>query len=52
LEAGELLGIDCATCGSIAVDTAFFIYFIEENPRFLPLIAPLFREADQASESV
>jgi hypothetical protein len=47
LEAGELLGIDCATCGSIAVDTAFFIYFIEENPRFLPLIAPLFREADQ-----
>jgi predicted nucleic acid-binding protein len=33
--------------GSIAVDTAVFIYFIEENPRFLPLIAPLFREADQ-----
>jgi predicted nucleic acid-binding protein len=33
--------------GSIAVDTAVFIYFIEEDPRFLPLIAPLFREADQ-----
>jgi predicted nucleic acid-binding protein len=33
--------------GSVAVDTALFIYFIEENPRFLPLILPLFREADQ-----
>ncbi len=33
--------------GSIAIDTVVFIYFIEENPRFLPLIAPLFREADQ-----
>jgi len=26
---------------------AKFIYFIEENPTFLPLILPLFREADQ-----
>lgn len=33
--------------GSVAVDTAIFIYFIEENPRFLPEIAPLFKEADQ-----
>jgi predicted nucleic acid-binding protein len=33
--------------GSIAIDTVVFIYFIEGNPRFLPLIAPLFREADQ-----
>ena len=33
--------------GSIAVDTALFIYFIEEHPRFLPVIVPLFREADQ-----
>jgi predicted nucleic acid-binding protein len=33
--------------GSTAVDTAVFIYFIEENPRFLPVIVPLFREADQ-----
>ena len=32
--------------GSVAVDTAVFIYFIEENPRFLPLVVPLFREAD------
>jgi predicted nucleic acid-binding protein len=33
--------------GRAAVDTALFIYFIEENPTFLPLILPLFREADQ-----
>ena len=33
--------------GSIAVDTAIFIYFIEENPRFLSEIVPLFKEADQ-----
>ena len=33
--------------GSIAVDTALFIYFIEEHPRFLPVFVPLFRQADQ-----
>jgi len=33
--------------GSVGVDTALFIYFIEENPTFLPLILPLFREADR-----
>ena len=32
--------------GAVAVDTAIFIYFIEEEPRFLPLIFPLFEEAD------
>jgi len=32
--------------GPIGVDTAIFIYFIEEHPAFLPLIEPLFREAD------
>ena len=32
--------------GPLAIDTAIFIYFIEKNPRFLPLIDPLFREAD------
>ena len=32
--------------GPVALDTAVFIYFIEEQPRFLPLIEPLFREAD------
>ena len=29
--------------GPVAIDTAIFIYFIEEQPRFLPLIATLFK---------
>ena len=32
--------------GRIAIDTSLFIYFIEEAPRYLPLIEPLFAEAD------
>lgn len=33
--------------GPVGVDTAIFIYFIEEHPRFLPLIEPLFRQVDE-----
>jgi predicted nucleic acid-binding protein len=33
--------------GAVAVDTAVFIYLIEEETRFLPHILPLFIEADQ-----
>ena len=33
--------------GPLAVDTAIFIYLIEEEPRYLPHILPLFAEADQ-----
>lgn len=33
--------------GPVALDTAAFIYFIEEHETYLPLLAPLFREADQ-----
>src|SRR3981081_1828560 len=33
--------------GPVGVDTAIFIYFIEERPQFLPLAEPLFREADE-----
>ena len=33
--------------GPVGLDTAIFIYFIEEHPQFLRLIEPLFREADQ-----
>ena len=32
--------------GPVAVDTAAFIYLIEEHPRFMPLVAPLFEQAD------
>lgn len=35
--------------GAVAVDTAVFIYFIEEEPRFLPQILPLFVEADRGA---
>ena len=38
--------------GSVAVDTAIFIYFIEEHPRFLPAIVPLFREAAQGTREL
>lgn len=33
--------------GPIALDTAVFIYFIEEHPRYLPLIERIFAEVDQ-----
>jgi len=36
----------------VAVDTAIFIYFIEENPQFLPAILPLFQEADQGKREL
>ncbi len=32
--------------GPIGLDTAIFIYYIEENPRYLPLVEPLFRAVD------
>ena len=38
--------------GPVGVDTAIFIYFIEEHPRFLPLIEPLFREVDKGRREV
>ena len=38
--------------GSVALDTAIFIYFIEEDPRFLPLLDPLFREADDGTREL
>ena len=38
--------------GHVGVDTAVFIYFIEEHPRFLPAIVPLFQEADQGQRAL
>jgi len=38
--------------GPVAIDTAVFIYFIEEDPRFLPLIEPLFQEADRGAREL
>lgn len=38
--------------GRVAVDTALFIYFLQEHPRFLPLIEPLFRQADEGAREL
>jgi predicted nucleic acid-binding protein len=38
--------IDDVGPGPVALDTAVFIYFIEEHAQFLPLITPLFSAAD------
>ena len=38
--------------GLVAVDTAVFIYFIEEDPRFLLLVDPLFREVDRGAREL
>lgn len=37
---------------AVAIDTAIFIYFIEEHPRFLPLVLPLFEEADRGKREL
>jgi predicted nucleic acid-binding protein len=38
--------------GDVGVDTVSFIYFIEEHPKFLSMILPLFREADEGKRSL
>ncbi len=37
---------------NVALDTSVFIYFIEEDPTFLPVITPLFRQADDGKRSL
>lgn len=36
------LSVDELGRGPVALDTAVFIYFIEENPEYLPLVEPVF----------
>jgi len=36
----------------VGVDTAIFIYFMEEHPKFVPLLLPLFREVDQGRKEL
>lgn len=38
--------------GPIGVDTAVFIYFIQEHRDYLPLIAPIFRRADEGAREL
>jgi predicted nucleic acid-binding protein len=33
--------------GPVAIDTAPFVYFIEEHPDYLPVVLPLFQAVDQ-----
>lgn len=44
--------IDDAGKGPVGVDTALFIYLIEEDPLFLPVVLPLFREADEGKREL
>ena len=44
--------IDDLGAGPVAVDTAVFVYFIEEEPRFLAHILPLFELADAGKREV
>ena len=39
--------IDDIGRGPVALDAVAFIYFIEEHPTYLPLLRPLFEEADR-----
>jgi len=38
--------------GPVGVDTSVFIYLIEEEPRYLPVVEPLFAEADSGSREL
>jgi predicted nucleic acid-binding protein len=43
--------IDDLKPGPVALDTQIFIYFIEEDDRYLPLIKPLFEAIDRGNLS-
>ena len=43
---------DVAAGGPIAVDTAVFIYFIEEHPEYLDIVTPLFEAADRGERAL
>ena len=47
------MGVMAALKGRrIALDTVAFIYFIEEHPDYLPLLRPLFEEADHGRREI
>jgi len=47
VELAEVVG-----AGPVALDTVAFIYFIEDHPRFVPLLEPLFVEADRGRRTL
>lgn len=44
--------IEALGAGRVALDTSIFIYLIEEHPRYLPLIEPLFRQVDGGDREI
>lgn len=44
--------IDRIGAGPVALDTAAFIYFIEEHPDYLPLLRPIFSAADRGERTI
>lgn len=38
--------------GNVGLDTAIFIYFIEDHPQFISALLPVFREADQGKREL
>lgn len=38
--------------GDVGVDTSAFIYLIEAHPKFLPVILPMFQEADEGKRGL
>lgn len=44
--------IDELGAGPVGVDTAVFIYFIEEHPKFFPIVLPLFEDADRGKREL
>jgi predicted nucleic acid-binding protein len=38
--------------GPVALDSAPFIYFIEDDPRFAPIVRPLFEQADRSERQL
>jgi predicted nucleic acid-binding protein len=44
--------IEAVGAGPTGVDTALFIYFIEEDPRYLSAIRPLFVQADRGEREL
>lgn len=44
--------IDDLGDGPVALDTSVFIYFIEEDPRFLSIVRPVFTEADAGRRQI
>ena len=44
--------IEAAGSGRVSLDTVAFIYFIEEHPKYLPLLRPLFSQVDRGEREV